>query len=104
MVVFVFGLSGLFVAGFAALVMANDVEAWKLKSNAVLITVLYMDRYSYGVFNILVGMDLWNPSAGIRNMKMQPNQTVATPMQADQWVQDERELKRQVASYKLISK
>ncbi|GJY17349.1 retrovirus-related pol polyprotein from transposon TNT 1-94 [Tanacetum coccineum] len=26
---------------------------------------------------------------------MQPNQTVATPMQADQWVQDERELKRQ---------
>ncbi|GJR65643.1 G-box-binding factor 1-like protein isoform X1 [Tanacetum coccineum] len=40
-------------------------------------------------------MDLWNPSAGIRNMKMQPNQTVATPMQADQWVQDERELKRQ---------
>ncbi|GJS20826.1 G-box-binding factor 1-like protein isoform X1 [Tanacetum coccineum] len=45
------------------------------------------DRYSYGVFNILVGMDLWNPSAGIRNMKMQPNQTVATPMQADQWVQ-----------------
>ncbi|GJU71565.1 G-box-binding factor 1-like protein isoform X1, partial [Tanacetum coccineum] len=32
-------------------------------------------------------MDLWNPSAGIRNMKMQPNQTVATPMQADQWVQ-----------------
>ncbi|GKC63658.1 putative EamA domain-containing protein [Tanacetum coccineum] len=42
MVVFVFGLSGLFVAGFAALVMANDVEAWKLKSNAVLITVLYM--------------------------------------------------------------
>ncbi|GJX00557.1 hypothetical protein Tco_0184470 [Tanacetum coccineum] len=29
-------------------------------------------------------MDLWNPSAGIRNMKMQPNQTVATPMQADQ--------------------
>ncbi|GJU20220.1 G-box-binding factor 1-like protein isoform X1 [Tanacetum coccineum] len=40
-------------------------------------------------------MDFWNPSAGIRNMKMQPNQTVATPMQADQWVQDERELKRQ---------
>ena len=44
MVVFVFVLSGLFVAGFAALVMANDVEAWKLKSNAVLITVLYMVR------------------------------------------------------------
>nr|GEW98703.1 nodulin MtN21 /EamA-like transporter family protein [Tanacetum cinerariifolium] len=44
MVVFVFGISGLFVAGFAALVMANDVEAWKLKSNAVLITVLYMNH------------------------------------------------------------
>ncbi|GJV46859.1 G-box-binding factor 1-like protein isoform X1 [Tanacetum coccineum] len=49
----------------------------------------------------LVGKGKWvlrasdNPSAGIRNMKMQPNQTVATPMQADQWVQDERELKRQ---------
>ncbi|GJU20222.1 G-box-binding factor 1-like protein isoform X1 [Tanacetum coccineum] len=44
-------------------------------------------RHCYDVFNILVGMDLWNPSAGIRNMKMQPYQTVATPMQADQWVQ-----------------
>ncbi|GKA37337.1 WAT1-related protein isoform X2 [Tanacetum coccineum] len=52
MVVFVFGLSGLFVAGFAALVMANDVEAWKLKSNAVLITVLYMGFFS-GFFNVV---------------------------------------------------
>lgn len=34
-----------------------------------------------------MGMDLWNPSAGTGNMKMQPNQTVATPMLADQWVQ-----------------
>lgn len=45
--------------------------------------------------NLNMGMDLWNPSAGTGNMKMQPNQTVATPMLADQWVQDERELKRQ---------
>ncbi|PWA65618.1 nodulin MtN21 /EamA-like transporter family protein [Artemisia annua] len=52
MVVFVFGLSGLFVAGLAALVMANDVEAWKLKSNAVLITVLYMG-FSSGFFNVV---------------------------------------------------
>ncbi|GJW26311.1 ulp1 protease family, C-terminal catalytic domain-containing protein [Tanacetum coccineum] len=32
-----------------------------------------------------------NPSAGIRNTKMQPNQTVATPMQVDQWVQMSRD-------------
>ncbi|XP_024982912.1 G-box-binding factor 1-like isoform X2 [Cynara cardunculus var. scolymus] len=57
--------------------------------------------------NLNMGMDLWNPSAGTGSMKMQPNhtglsQTVVPPpmvgrenMMADQWVQDERELKRQ---------
>ncbi|KAI3726478.1 hypothetical protein L1987_66275 [Smallanthus sonchifolius] len=48
--------------------------------------------------NLNMGMDLWNPSAG---SGMQPNHTgvsqsvVPPPIMADQWVQDERELKRQ---------
>ncbi|KAL0462098.1 UNVERIFIED_CONTAM: G-box-binding factor 1 [Sesamum latifolium] len=52
--------------------------------------------------NLNIGMDLWNASpAGSGAMKLQPNQpgvspTVAPPgMINDQWVQDERELKRQ---------
>ncbi|KAK1422133.1 hypothetical protein QVD17_25036 [Tagetes erecta] len=48
-----------------------------------------------------IGMDLWNPPNGSGSMKMQPNQSGVSqpvappPMMADQWVQDERELKRQ---------
>ncbi|KAD4888420.1 hypothetical protein R6Q59_034560 [Mikania micrantha] len=51
--------------------------------------------------NLNMGMDLWNPSAGSGSIKMQPNHTgvsqpvVPPPIMADQWVQDERELKRQ---------
>nr|XP_043606088.1 G-box-binding factor 1 isoform X2 [Erigeron canadensis] len=54
--------------------------------------------------NLNMGMDLWNPSAVGGTMKMRPNssRTVVTPpmmgregMMPDQWVQDERELKRQ---------
>nr|XP_043614558.1 G-box-binding factor 1-like isoform X2 [Erigeron canadensis] len=51
--------------------------------------------------NLNMGMDLWNPSAGTGSMKMQPNHSGVPqsagppPMMADQWVQDERELKRQ---------
>ncbi|KAJ9562035.1 hypothetical protein OSB04_007195 [Centaurea solstitialis] len=62
---------------------------------------------SVATTNLNIGMDLWNPSAGIASMKTQPNhsdvsQTIPPPMvgregmMADQWVQqDERELKRQ---------
>ncbi|KAM0019973.1 putative transcription factor bZIP family [Helianthus debilis subsp. tardiflorus] len=50
--------------------------------------------------NLNMGMDLWNPSAGSGSMKMQPNhsgfsQPGVPPIMADQWGQDERELKRQ---------
>ncbi|XP_076960713.1 G-box-binding factor 1-like isoform X1 [Bidens hawaiensis] len=51
--------------------------------------------------NLNMGMDLWNPSAGPGSMKMQPNHSgvpqpvVPPPIMADQWGQDERELKRQ---------
>ncbi|MFS7973337.1 putative transcription factor bZIP family [Helianthus anomalus] len=51
--------------------------------------------------NMGMGMDLWNPSAGSGSMKMQPNHSsvsqpgVPPPIMADQWGQDERELKRQ---------
>lgn len=45
MVVFVFGISGLFVAGVAGLVMAQDLDAWKLQPNLLLVTILYMVRY-----------------------------------------------------------
>ncbi|KAL8229325.1 hypothetical protein R6Q57_014225 [Mikania cordata] len=56
---------------------------------------------SMGGTNLNMGMDLWNPSAGSGTMKMQPNPsgvtrtTVPPPMIPDQWVQDEREIKRQ---------
>ncbi|KAJ0654870.1 putative transcription factor bZIP family [Helianthus annuus] len=51
--------------------------------------------------NLNMGMDLWNPSAGSGSMKKQPNHSgfsqpgVPLPIMADQWGQDERELKRQ---------
>ncbi|KAK1433267.1 hypothetical protein QVD17_10176 [Tagetes erecta] len=51
--------------------------------------------------NLNMGMDLWNQSAGSGSTKMQPNHSgfsqpvVPPPIMADQWVQDERELKRQ---------
>lgn len=52
-VVFVFALSGLFVAGLAALVMVRDFEAWKLRPNIVLATILFMG-FSSGFFNVVV--------------------------------------------------
>ncbi|KAL3640452.1 G-box binding factor [Castilleja foliolosa] len=49
--------------------------------------------------NLNIGMDLWNaPTAGSGNMKMRPNPPGGvgpSGMMNDQWVQDERELKRQ---------
>ncbi|KAL3527078.1 hypothetical protein ACH5RR_011734 [Cinchona calisaya] len=50
--------------------------------------------------NLNIGMDLWNPSSAASGaMKMRPNHgaspTVAPGMMPDQWIQDERELKRQ---------
>ncbi|MFS7953756.1 hypothetical protein Hanom_Chr07g00622301 [Helianthus anomalus] len=44
--VFVLGISGLLVAGLAALIMAHDLEAWKLRPDVVLATILYMVRIS----------------------------------------------------------
>ncbi|KAF5782043.1 putative transcription factor bZIP family [Helianthus annuus] len=46
-------------------------------------------------------MDLWNPSAGSRSIKMQPNHSgvsqpgVPPQIMVDQWGQDEREFNRQ---------
>lgn len=46
--------------------------------------------------NLNMGMDLWNASAGSGAMKGRPNAIVGRDgMMPDQWVQDERELKRQ---------
>ncbi|VFQ75435.1 unnamed protein product [Cuscuta campestris] len=51
--------------------------------------------------NLNIGMDLWNmSSAGPGSIKMQPNPTRVSPtgregMMPEQWIQDERELKRQ---------
>ncbi|KAK2977023.1 hypothetical protein RJ640_011081 [Escallonia rubra] len=48
--------------------------------------------------NLNIGMDLWNPSpAGTGAMKMRPNPAGVSQAGAmpDQWVQDEREMKRQ---------
>lgn len=45
MVVFVFGLSGLIVAAFAGLVMVRDLDAWKLKPDMMLASILYMVRH-----------------------------------------------------------
>ncbi|KAJ0734577.1 putative transcription factor bZIP family [Helianthus annuus] len=51
--------------------------------------------------NLNMGMDLWNPSAGSRSIKMQPNHSgvsqpgVPPQIMVDQWGQDEREFKRQ---------
>ncbi|XP_076946901.1 WAT1-related protein At5g40240-like [Bidens hawaiensis] len=52
-VVLVFSISGLFVAGLAALIMARDLEAWKLRLDVVLATILYMG-FSSGFFNVVV--------------------------------------------------
>ncbi|KAL8252840.1 hypothetical protein R6Q59_036533 [Mikania micrantha] len=52
-VVFVFGVSGLFVAGLGGLVMARDVADWKLSHDIVLATILYMG-FSSGFFNVVV--------------------------------------------------
>ncbi|MFS7998382.1 hypothetical protein Hanom_Chr12g01153211 [Helianthus anomalus] len=43
-VVFVLNISGLFIAGLAALIMARDLEAWKLRLDVVLATILYVVR------------------------------------------------------------
>lgn len=53
MVVFVFGISGLFVAGVAGLVMAQDLDAWKLQPNLLLVTILYMG-FSSGFLNVVI--------------------------------------------------
>ncbi|KAI3678096.1 hypothetical protein L6452_37377 [Arctium lappa] len=53
MVVFVFSLSGLFVAGLAGLVMARDLDAWKLKLDFILATTLYMG-VSSGFLNVVI--------------------------------------------------
>ncbi|KAL5819408.1 hypothetical protein ACOSQ4_023250 [Xanthoceras sorbifolium] len=50
--------------------------------------------------NLNIGMDLWNPSsaaAGASKMRSNPSGGSATvaPAMNDQWIQDERELKRQ---------
>ncbi|KAL3525417.1 hypothetical protein ACH5RR_013789 [Cinchona calisaya] len=50
--------------------------------------------------NLNIGMDLWNPSSAASGaMKMHPNpgvpSAVAPGMMTDQWIQDEREMKRQ---------
>ncbi|XP_076889529.1 G-box-binding factor 1-like [Bidens hawaiensis] len=51
--------------------------------------------------NLNMGMDLWSPPTGSGSMKMQPNHSGVSqpvgppPIMADQWMQDERELKRQ---------
>ncbi|XP_076946956.1 WAT1-related protein At5g40240-like [Bidens hawaiensis] len=55
-VVFVFGISGLFVAGLGALIMARDLEAWKLRLDVVLVTILYMG-FSSGFFNVV--LQIW---------------------------------------------
>ncbi|KAK1437095.1 hypothetical protein QVD17_02880 [Tagetes erecta] len=52
-VVFVFSISGLFVAGVAALIMVRDLEVWKLKLDVVSATILYMG-FSSGFFNVVV--------------------------------------------------
>ncbi|XP_071720291.1 WAT1-related protein At4g15540-like [Rutidosis leptorrhynchoides] len=42
MVVFVFGLSGLIVAACAGLVMVRDLDAWKLKPDMMMASIIYM--------------------------------------------------------------
>ncbi|KAL4588723.1 hypothetical protein LXL04_001618 [Taraxacum kok-saghyz] len=42
MVVFIFGLSGMIVAAIAGLVMVRDLDAWKLKPDKMLASIIYM--------------------------------------------------------------
>ncbi|XP_023750536.1 WAT1-related protein At5g40240 [Lactuca sativa] len=42
MVVFIFGLSGMIVAAFAGLIMVRDLDAWKLKPDKMLASIIYM--------------------------------------------------------------
>lgn len=42
MVVFIFGLSGTIVAAFAGLIMVRDLDAWKLKPDKMLASIIYM--------------------------------------------------------------
>lgn len=53
MVVFVFGLSGLIVAAFAGLIMVRDLDAWKLKPDMMLASIIYMG-ISTGFLNGLI--------------------------------------------------
>ncbi|XP_024981375.1 WAT1-related protein At5g40230-like isoform X2 [Cynara cardunculus var. scolymus] len=53
MVVFVFSVSGLFVAGLAGLVMARDSDAWKLKLDVILATTLYMG-FTSGFLTVVI--------------------------------------------------
>ncbi|XP_051126967.1 G-box-binding factor 1-like isoform X2 [Andrographis paniculata] len=52
------------------------------------------------VTNLNIGMDLWNPAAGSGSMMLRPSPPGVSPGNqsgyvSDQWIQDERELKRQ---------
>ncbi|KVF39680.1 Drug/metabolite transporter [Cynara cardunculus var. scolymus] len=53
MVVFVFGLSGLIVAAFAGLIMVRDLDAWNLKPDMMLASIIYMG-ISTGFLNGLI--------------------------------------------------
>nr|XP_043635736.1 WAT1-related protein At5g40240-like [Erigeron canadensis] len=53
MVIFVFSVSGLFVAGIGGLVLARDMDAWKLEPNLILVTILYVG-FTSGFFNGLI--------------------------------------------------
>ncbi|KAM0060944.1 putative EamA domain-containing protein [Helianthus debilis subsp. tardiflorus] len=52
-VVCVLNISGLFIAGLAALIMARDLEAWKIRLDVVLATILYVG-FLFGFVNVLV--------------------------------------------------
>ncbi|KAJ0791927.1 putative EamA domain-containing protein [Helianthus annuus] len=53
MVVFVFGLSGLIVAACVGLIMVRDLDAWKLKPDMMLASIIYMG-ISTGFLNGLI--------------------------------------------------
>ncbi|KAJ0566691.1 putative EamA domain-containing protein [Helianthus annuus] len=53
MVVFIFGLSGLIVAACAGLIMVRDLDAWKLKPDMMLASIIYMG-ISTGFLNGLI--------------------------------------------------
>lgn len=54
MVVFIFGLSGMIVAAFAGLIMVRDLDAWKLKPDKMLASIIYMVRNEVFFFFFLL--------------------------------------------------